>query len=504
MGCFMSAPDRTDKPELQQTVPPVLVSVTSGPLAGCQARFSRTFLIGRGKDCDLHLPDNSVSRNHLRVVWDGTGWQLHDLDSANGSFVGGNRMTQLPLTGSLEVELGKGGPCVLLAVEQPIQPEQPKAVETETATREFSTETQIIQHYLGKSTGEPVGEQTMMFRRAFARVQKKKSRKYQVAIGSVLLLLVVAAGVITYQTSKLNKLRATAEAIFYTTKTIALQIAKLEEIVLQSADPQQVSELRAKRAKLKEMEQEYDNFVKELGVYQKLPANEQVILKVARIFGECDANVPKDFVKEVSSYIEKWRTTDRLQRALDRARRLGYDRLVVRILNEHNLPPQYVFLPLQESGFDERAVGPPTRFGHAKGAWQFITPTALRYGLRPGPLHDQGVYDPQDERFDFLKSTLAASKYIRDLNNTEAQASGLLVMASYNWGENNIRNIINQMPENPRDRNFWRLLAHKEIPRETYGYVFSIFSAAVICDNPHLFGFDIQCPVLTPAQGGAR
>ena len=90
-------------------------------------------------------------------------------------------------------------------------------------------------------------------------------------------------------------------------------------------------------------------------------------------------------------------------------------------------------------------------------------------------------------------------KYIRDLNNTQAQASGLLVMASYNWGENNIRQIISKMPENPRERNFWRLLAQKEIPRETYDYV-SIVSAAVICENPRLFGFNVECPVLTTKE----
>ena len=109
-------------------------------------------------------------------------------------------------------------------------------------------------------------------------------------------------------------------------------------------------------------------------------------------------------------------------------------------------------------------------------------------------MYQQGVYDPYDERFQFQKATMAAARYIRDINNTEAQASGLLAMASYNWGENNIREIIKRMPENPRDRNFWRLLKIAKIPKETYDYVFSIFSAAVICENPRLFGFDFDAP----------
>jgi hypothetical protein len=106
------------------------------------------------------------------------------------------------------------------------------------------------------------------------------------------------------------------------------------------------------------------------------------------------------------------------------------------------------------------------------------------------------VFDAQDERFDMAKASRAAARYLRDINNTEAQASGLLVMASYNWGENNTRKIIKRMPGNPRERNFWRLLSTASIPRETYDYVFYIFSAAVICENPRLFGFDFDPPDL--------
>jgi hypothetical protein len=53
------------------------------------------------------------------------------------------------------------------------------------------------------------------------------------------------------------------------------------------------------------------------------------------------------------------------------------------------------------------------------------------------------------------------------------------------------------MPENPRERNFWKVLAdHKEKwPKETYDYVYYIFSAAVIGENPKLFGFRFENPL---------
>ncbi len=119
----------------------------------------------------------------------------------------------------------------------------------------------------------------------------------------------------------------------------------------------------------------------------------------------------------------------------------------------------------------------------------------MHYGLQVGPLVELPRYDPRDERFDFDMSTLAASKYLRYIYTTEAQASGLLVMASYNWGHNAIRRRLKKMPQNPRDRNFWLLLETHKIPEETYDYVLYIFSAAVIGENPRLFGFDFDNPL---------
>jgi soluble lytic murein transglycosylase-like protein len=202
--------------------------------------------------------------------------------------------------------------------------------------------------------------------------------------------------------------------------------------------------------------------------------------------------------------VQRWRSTDRLARALERANQRGYAGAVERVFAANGLPPHYLYLALQESGFNERAVGPATRYGYAKGMWQFIPLTARRYGLRVGPLQDQPAYDAQDERFDWEKATGAAARYLKDLHSTDAQASGLLAMACYNWGENQVRKIITSLPENPQDRNFWRLLADRKVPRETYDYVLSIFSAAVICENPQLFGMDVQCPAFGQRAPAAK
>jgi len=249
-------------------------------------------------------------------------------------------------------------------------------------------------------------------------------------------------------------------------------------------------------ADLNEMKSKYDEYVGELGVYD-LDDEEKLIFKMARKFGECELNMPDNFVNEVKNYIDKWKLSSRLERAIMREKEQGYAAIIVKEFNEVYLPPQFYYLALQESNFEYDAVGPPTYMGFAKGIWQFIPKTAIRYELETGPMVDLPSYDPLDERFDFYKATHAAAKYIRYIYNTDAQASGLLVIASYNWGERRVIKYIHELSENPKERNFWNLLTkyRDKIPDETYNYVFYIFSAAVIGENPRLFGFDFDNPL---------
>ena len=135
--------------------------------------------------------------------------------------------------------------------------------------------------------------------------------------------------------------------------------------------------------------------------------------------------------------------------------------------------------------------------------WQFIPETAVKYGLHLGPLVDLRRPDPGDDRHHYDKETKAAAAYLKDLFSTDAQASGLLVMACYNWGEDQVLPLVRSMPANPRERNFWQLLEkHREqVPQETYDYVFYIISAAVIGENPRLFGFDFDNPLADLESG---
>jgi hypothetical protein len=496
------------------------------------ATFAGTLTIGTASACEVRVDGPAVAPHHVQLVFDGVLWWARDLGSPAGTFLNGTRVQFVPLPQNAVLELGQGGPSLAVevagraasseAAEAPpdvVPDARPKGASSRGTSSKvaersapapeaaptparpasrFSSETQIVRALRGG--GAPAGRETMMLRRAFERVHKKSARRYQIAVGASLVALVLAGAVVLYQWRKLNTLRATAERLYYTMRTLELQAAKLEEVVLLGADPKQVAELNERRSRLRSMEREYDTFVRELGVYDKVAKDERVILRVARTFGECEVNVPKGFVAEVRRYVERWRSSDRLARLLESAPPRAQADRIAQAFTQANLPPQFIYLAAQESAFDQRAVGRPTRYGYAKGMWQFIAPTARRYGLRVGPLHDQGLYDAKDERFDWEKATVAAARYLKDLHDTDAQASGLLAMACYNWGEDNVRAIVQAMPANPLERNFWRLLANRKVPRETYDYVLSIFSVAVICEDPGLFGFDLKCPLSPSPQ----
>ncbi len=461
---------------------PVKVCIEKGEVRRSAEHFERQFTLGRSNQCDIQFNDPQVSSRHAEIVWEFGEWWVQDLHSTNGTYLNGQRIERAVLPSHATLELARGGPVILLTIAPP----QAGPIDELSPA---SSLTQISQRYFGAGVSGKIGEHTMIIRQAFHRIRRQHAKRYWTAIGIIVLLLAITAGALYYQSrrvKRLEQLHGLAEDIFYQMKALELRITALDSVAA-----------RQEGAALKNQQQKYNNFARDaLGIApDKLSEEDWLIYKIARIFGECDVSMPAGFVKTVRAYIRKWQSTPRLRRAMHRAATNGYVPRITAAMLASDMPPQFFYLALQESDFDLRRCGPPTRYGIAKGMWQFIPQTALHYGLRTGPLLEVQRYDPRDERHDFEKSTLAAAKYLRDLYQTEAQASGLLVMACYNWGQGNVLDLVKRMPKNPRERNFWRLLAQSPIPQQTYDYVFYIVSAAVIGENPRLFGFDFDNPL---------
>jgi membrane-bound lytic murein transglycosylase D len=472
--------------------PALLVRTGQSPSERRDLRFERPFRIGRAHDCELRIENEYVSRYQAEAVIEDGKWVVRDLRSSNGIFVGGKRVMEAPIDGPVTIRLGVEGPEVSFVTTQPAPP--PPAAQAPLE----STAMYAARYFSEPAKGEAVGEHTQMVRRAFQKVQKKQKRKYWGLLGVLLVAIAGLGGYAYYQHERIRQQTATAKDIFYAMKSLEVDLANVEKLVRDSQNQQGADQVKKYRARQKEMEQNYDRFLTSLRIYDpKMSEDQRLILRTARVFGECELDIPPGFVQEVQNYIKKWQSSPRLAKAVQLAEKNGYTQTITKDLLEQNLPPQFFYLALQESDFDPFISGPPTYKGIAKGMWQFIPETAQKYGLRVGPLADFRRPDVMDDRHHWEKATAAASRYLKDIYSTDAQASGLLVIASYNWGEDKVIRIVRSMPANPKERNFWRLLTdHRDkLPKETYDYVFYIFSAAVIGENPRLFGFKFDNPL---------
>jgi pSer/pThr/pTyr-binding forkhead associated (FHA) protein len=66
----------------------------------------RPFTVGRDPGNDIILRDPKVSRHHAEIVFERGFFVLHDLASANGTYINGKRIRIAPLTHGAKLRLG--------------------------------------------------------------------------------------------------------------------------------------------------------------------------------------------------------------------------------------------------------------------------------------------------------------------------------------------------------------------------------------------------------------
>lgn len=130
-------------------------------------------------------------------------------------------------------------------------------------------------------------------------------------------------------------------------------------------------------------------------------------------------------------------------------------------LEAYELPLELKYLPVIESGLNPKAKS------HAKamGLWQFMLPTAKRYGLTINSL--------VDERCDLIKSSYAAANYLSDLYKIFGDWN--LVIAAYNCGPEKINKSIHRLKG---EKDYWKI--YSLLPKETRGYVPAFIAANYI------------------------
>jgi len=142
---------------------------------------------------------------------------------------------------------------------------------------------------------------------------------------------------------------------------------------------------------------------------------------------------------------------------------------IEKILYENNIPDDFKYLCLIESGL-ENVVSP----AGARGFWQILEKTGKEGGLI--------INKYIDERYNLEKSTLLACNYLQE--SYDRFGNWTLAAVSYNMGKRGLSRQI----EKQKTNDYYKLLLNSETSR----YIFRIIAVKHILQNKAEFGFMIN------------
>lgn len=133
-------------------------------------------------------------------------------------------------------------------------------------------------------------------------------------------------------------------------------------------------------------------------------------------------------------------------------------------LDQYDIPLEMKYLSIVES-----ALRPKARSGvGASGLWQFMYGTGKQFDLK--------VSSYVDERYDPVKATIAACKYLSQLYSIFGDWD--LALAAYNSGPGNVSKAIKR---SGGFKNYWNIRPY--LPRETAGYVPAFYATMYIFEH---------------------
>lgn len=143
-------------------------------------------------------------------------------------------------------------------------------------------------------------------------------------------------------------------------------------------------------------------------------------------------------------------------------------------LAQNGLPDDLKYVAVAESDLMSSATSP----SGAAGPWQFISGTAINYGLNQSK--------QIDERRDFELATVSAFRYLKDLH--DLFQNWTLAVAAYNCGEKRVQEEIGRQ----KIADYYSL----KLPLETERYIFRILAIKEVLSHPARYGY-----VLPKGQG---
>lgn len=145
------------------------------------------------------------------------------------------------------------------------------------------------------------------------------------------------------------------------------------------------------------------------------------------------------------------------------------------VLKKNLVPDDFKYLAVAESGLTQ-AVSP----ADAVGFWQLLKGTAQEYGLE--------VRADVDERYDVVKSTEVACKYL--IESYKIYGNWTMTAASYNAG----RKGVDRQIERQKKENYYDLLLNEETAR----YLYRVLAFKLIFEDPAAYGFTLSDKDLYP------
>jgi FHA domain-containing protein/transglycosylase-like protein with SLT domain len=460
----------------------------SGPLMGTRFPVSEgATRIGRAPDNDVVIEgagSATVSLYHAEIRRNDSACRIRDLESTNGTWLNGERVTEAAISPSAVIRFGINGPEFSLvfqddaasALDRTIEvspsavPPAPAPRSPATSDHEDLLSSAVLRaRRLRAHSGH--GQTITIMRGVVEQALRRSRRRFRVVGYSLLAGLLVVSSLALW---KITAMRHEKRDIDSHIQMLEAQLQKANEskdidrLLLQLGDYQSQAESLQK------------TLLYRLGaVPEKGDPTTRDLRSLMTELGAEVYSIPPEFVERVQHYIEQDQGPERpiIARALEEDS--GRIRTIRSILQQEQLPPDLAYIPLVESALSTEKSSP----AGAAGPWQLTEATAKAYGLR--------VDSQVDERKDLVKSTRAICRYLRDLIlDFGAGSSVMLALAAYDGGTTKVKQAVTRTVRDPiKQRNFWYLYRVRALPLETREYVPKVLAAMLIGRNPHHFGF---------------
>jgi predicted component of type VI protein secretion system len=174
------------------------LQVLSGPLAGQSYELKvETTTVGRVEDNAFQIADPSVSSHHCEMLLRGGDVVIRDLNSTNGSFINGEKITEATLKpgqvlrlGQVDLRIDDGTPA-----PAPSAPAQPLAPAPANSAKPRQDQTMIVQR--GVSLDQLTEPRTATFKAANTGFTKKTNKVNRwFLIGGIVVAIIIVVGLV--------------------------------------------------------------------------------------------------------------------------------------------------------------------------------------------------------------------------------------------------------------------------------------------------------------------